>query len=53
MKDDGIDILNYWKRNIIVYPILTMMARDIFAVPVSTVSSEGRNMKVLCAWKTG
>jgi hAT family C-terminal dimerisation region len=40
MKDDRIDILNYWKRNTIAYSILTMMARDIFAVFVSTVSSE-------------
>jgi hAT family C-terminal dimerisation region len=40
MEGDGIDILNYWKRNAIAYPTLAMMARDIFAVPVSTVSSE-------------
>jgi hAT family C-terminal dimerisation region len=40
MKDDGIDILNYRKRKSIVYPTLTMMAHDIFAVPVSMVPSE-------------
>jgi hAT family C-terminal dimerisation region len=40
MKDEGIDILNYWKRNTIAYPILAMMVRDIFAVLVSTISSE-------------
>jgi hAT family C-terminal dimerisation region len=40
MKDDGINVLNYWKRNTIVYPTLAMMARDIFTVTVSTVCSE-------------
>jgi hAT family C-terminal dimerisation region len=40
MEDDEIDVLNYWKRNTIAYPTLTMMARDIFAVPMPTVSSE-------------
>jgi hAT family C-terminal dimerisation region len=40
MKPEGIDILGYWKRNETTYPTLVMMARDIFAVPVSTVPSE-------------
>jgi transposase len=40
MEPDGIDILDYWKRNDTAYPTLVMMARDIFAVLVSTVPSE-------------
>jgi hAT family C-terminal dimerisation region len=40
MEPDGIDILDYWKMNETAYPTLAMMARDIFAVPVSTVPSE-------------
>jgi hAT family C-terminal dimerisation region len=40
MEPDGIDILDYWKRNETAYPTLAMMARDIFVVPVSTVPSE-------------
>jgi hAT family C-terminal dimerisation region len=40
MKDDQIDILEYWKRNATVYPTLAMMARDVFTVSVSTVPSE-------------
>jgi hAT family C-terminal dimerisation region len=40
MKDDQIDILEYWKRNVTAYPTLTMMACDVIAVPVSTVPSE-------------
>jgi hAT family C-terminal dimerisation region len=40
MEPDSIDILGYWKMNETAYPILAMMARDIFVVPVSTVPSE-------------
>jgi hAT family C-terminal dimerisation region len=40
MEDDQIDILEYWKRNATAYPTLAMMARDVFAVPVSTVPSK-------------
>jgi hAT family C-terminal dimerisation region len=40
MEPDGIDILGYWKGNEIAYPILSMMTRDIFDVPVSTVPFE-------------
>jgi hAT family C-terminal dimerisation region len=40
MEDDQIDILEYWKRNATAYPTLAMMARDVFAVPVSTIPSE-------------
>jgi hAT family C-terminal dimerisation region len=40
MEPNGIDILDYWKRNENAYPTLAMMARDIFVVPVSIVPSE-------------
>jgi hAT family C-terminal dimerisation region len=40
MEDDQIDILEYWKKNATAYPTLVMMARDLFAVFVSTVPSE-------------
>jgi hAT family C-terminal dimerisation region len=40
MEPDDIDILGYWKRNETAYPTLTIMTRDIFIVPVSTVPSE-------------
>jgi hAT family C-terminal dimerisation region len=50
MESDNIDILVYWKRNETAYLTLVMMARDIFAVPVSTVPSEScfnsANMKL-------
>ncbi|KAL0292470.1 UNVERIFIED_CONTAM: putative AC transposase [Sesamum angustifolium] len=34
------DILNWWKTNGVKYPTLQKMARDILAIPVSTVASE-------------
>ena len=40
MEDESVDILDYWKRCASTYPTLSMMARDVFAVPVSIVSSE-------------
>ena len=40
MKHNNIDVLHYWKNSANASPTLAMMARDIFAVPVSTVPSE-------------
>ncbi|CAI0459842.1 unnamed protein product [Linum tenue] len=34
------DILGWWSRSGMKYPIIFEMARDIFAVPISTVASE-------------
>jgi hypothetical protein len=34
------DILGWWKVNAIRYPILAEIARDVFAIPISTVASE-------------
>ncbi|KAK1369038.1 hypothetical protein POM88_035130 [Heracleum sosnowskyi] len=34
------DVLSWWKGNSAKYPILSLMARDILAVPISTVASE-------------
>ena len=40
MEHYSIDVMEYWKKNASAYPTLTIMACDIFAVPVSTVPSE-------------
>ena len=34
------DILLWWKLNEVKYPVLQTIARDILAIPVSTVASE-------------
>lgn len=39
-KSKEFDILGYWKISGIRYPTLRMIARDIFAIPVTTVASE-------------
>ncbi|KAK8935567.1 hypothetical protein KSP39_PZI013972 [Platanthera zijinensis] len=48
LKDDCVldehseqfDILNWWKVNSSKYKVLSLLARDILAIPVSTVASE-------------
>ena len=39
-EPEDVQIMTWWKRNVRGYPTLAMMARDVFAVPVSTVPSE-------------
>lgn len=34
------DILAWWKVNSVRFPFLSLMARDVLAIPVSTVASE-------------
>ncbi|KAJ3685744.1 hypothetical protein LUZ61_014908 [Rhynchospora tenuis] len=38
--DEEFDILAWWKIKSAKYPVLSQMARDILAVPISTVASE-------------
>ncbi|CAN1280507.1 Zinc finger BED domain-containing protein RICESLEEPER 2 [Linum perenne] len=38
--DPKFSVLDWWKLNSHCYPILSQMARDVLAVPISTVSSE-------------
>lgn len=37
---DSFDILEWWKVNSIRYPCLSQMAKEVLAIPISTVSSE-------------
>ncbi|KAF7121224.1 hypothetical protein RHSIM_Rhsim13G0128000 [Rhododendron simsii] len=41
-EDDSekFDVLRWWKLNSSKYPIVSQMARDVLAIPVSTVASE-------------
>jgi len=38
--DSAFDILKWWKRHADTYKVLADLARDILAMPVSTVLSE-------------
>ena len=38
--EDDFDILLWWRDHKLTYPILSIMAKDIMSVPVSTCSSE-------------
>ncbi|XP_034586733.1 zinc finger BED domain-containing protein RICESLEEPER 2-like [Setaria viridis] len=38
--DENFEILTWWKTNSNKYPVLSAMARDFLAIPLSTVSSE-------------
>jgi hypothetical protein len=38
--EENFDILMWWHDHKLTYPILSIMARDIMSVPVSTISSE-------------
>ncbi|KAL4362779.1 hypothetical protein GQ457_04G027140 [Hibiscus cannabinus] len=39
-QDDGFDILLWWKVNSPRFPALSKMAKDVLAIPLSTVASE-------------
>jgi hypothetical protein len=40
LEDESFDILDWWKIHASQYPVVACMARDLLAVPASTVASE-------------
>ena len=38
--DDDFNILDWWHQHKLTYPVLSIMAKDILTIPVSTISSE-------------
>ncbi|GKA13430.1 zinc finger BED domain-containing protein RICESLEEPER 2-like protein [Tanacetum coccineum] len=39
-ESDKFDILNWWKVNSRRFPVLSLLARDVLAIPISMVASE-------------
>ncbi|KAL5822805.1 hypothetical protein ACOSQ3_020706 [Xanthoceras sorbifolium] len=39
-RNDKFDTLTWWKLNATRYPILSHIAKDVFAIPVQTIASE-------------
>ena len=37
--NDDFNILNWWHQHKLIYPMLSIMAKDILTVPMSTISS--------------
>jgi hypothetical protein len=37
--DDDFNLMNWWHQHKLTYPVLSIMAKDILTVPVSTISS--------------
>jgi len=38
--DDDFNIINWWHEHKQTYPVLSILAKDVLSVPVSTISSE-------------
>ncbi|KMS99565.1 hypothetical protein BVRB_1g022610 [Beta vulgaris subsp. vulgaris] len=39
-RTTNIDLLSYWEGNKVRYPVLAQLAKDVLAVPISTMASE-------------
>ena len=39
-RKEEVDILHWWKMKSELYPVLSRIARDVLAIPASTVPSE-------------
>ncbi|KAH9616707.1 hypothetical protein KSS87_014111 [Heliosperma pusillum] len=50
-----IDVLSFWAKNVDKYPILASMAKDILAIPITTVASESTfsmGGRILNKWRS-
>ena len=37
--DDDFNLLNWWHQHKLIYPVLSIMGKDVLTVPVFTISS--------------
>ncbi|GJU60689.1 zinc finger BED domain-containing protein RICESLEEPER 2-like protein [Tanacetum coccineum] len=51
-KSDNFTILGWWKKRSLAFPILSLVACNILAIPVSTVASESIGCRVLDSFRT-
>jgi len=40
VNGDGLDILEYWKSQAVIFPALAAMAKDVLAIPIAGVGVE-------------
>ena len=38
--DEEFSVLSWWRDHKLTYPVLSILAKDMFTIPVSTISSE-------------
>jgi hypothetical protein len=52
-SDNSFSILDWWKSNQAMYPDVASMARDVLAIPASTVASESVSYLIALSDKVG
>lgn len=40
VEGEKFDVLEFWKSNMSIFPVLAALARDILAIPITSVASE-------------
>ena len=47
-ESEDFDVLKYWKTNEKKFPMLSIMARDVFSIPITTMASKSAFSKGGC-----
>ncbi|XP_074298336.1 zinc finger BED domain-containing protein RICESLEEPER 2-like [Silene latifolia] len=54
-RKEKLDVLGYWSRKVNMFPVLSSMARDILAIPITSVASESSfsmGGRILNKWRS-